>query len=1055
MKHNQQPFDIIVIGGGPIGLSSAYHLSKQDPTKRILVLEQFKFINDEVSSSGKSRQFRVQYDTIPMAKLALRAKDQWLEFNSESKQPLLDQVGALWFGDPKLNSSEGGIDDAIKVMDELKIPYEPFKSGAEIMSRFEFSELPADYEGFFQADGGILDIEATQAFMLNVLKTKKNVVLQDYSEVTNIESLPNGDITISTKNTEGSGDTAVLVTKKLAITPGPYVNDLVSNFGLNVGIDIWAMSSNYYKITDPDIAEKSTTWYSYVKDNTGFFYGFNEVSWANPGYIRVPNAIADKIIDHPSESSHEPDPISIGYTTEWVKKHMPGIKPEAEFLSTCMVAISRSKHELLLDYLPSTVNNNKNIVVYTAGWAAKFIPTLGDLISKMMLDTLTTEDKGFLEYMSIDWEYSFDKYAPHLNKVIDTKSIADDVTAQKAVNGIHMRKAAVKPSVKKIVKGHKRFTSEPEPDLDLDVAIIGAGASGLYSAYRLKTGVDKDKNPLNLKVEVFEASDRICGRLDSVKLPGMEVTAELGGMRYMDTQEIITGLIKKYEGDNLLKSIPFEMGDSKNQLIYLRKQRYTAKDYDKPGFKTRYDVEEKYVGKSANDIFNDIIDTVLMADGESIDEIQKSKDPQAEWRRVKRTLRYNFEGPYAGKYVYEIGFWNLLKDRSSQECYEFLANAGGYYSNTINWNSAEAFPYMVGDFSDDEVKYNTIEGGFDKVLKVTANNFVNAGGTIRPNNALVTFAKTTADDNTKRKYKLTFEHVGTGAKHNYKVRDVSKQWTVYADDIILGMPRRSLELLDQSNFLFNPFNAESIPLNSNIKTVMNEPSLKILLGFENPWWPTDPDEYQSPSVTDLPMRQCYYFGTDANNHSLFLASYNDMRTVTFWKAMEKDEPFKTRSTNYLESTPTLAKQFKDYLAKDVPPATKSMVDEVMNEVREMHGEGVTIPEPYTSAYKDWSDDPYGGGYHAWKSGYIVSNVMPEIRQPQPNERVFIVGEAYSDQQGWVEGAFAEAEKVMLHRYNLERPVWIDKDYFLGWDADGSEEIRDHKQEKMIVDSLVE
>jgi hypothetical protein len=76
---------------------------------------------------------------------------------------------------------------------------------------------------------------------------------------------------------------------------------------------------------------------------------------------------------------------------------------------------------------------------------------------------------------------------------------------------------------------------------------------------------------------------------------------------------------------------------------------------------------------------------------------------------------YNFPGsPYDQRKVNDIGFWNLIKDQVSQEGYEFLANAGGYYSNTINWNSAEAFPYMVGDFSANTV-YKTIKEGYDSI----------------------------------------------------------------------------------------------------------------------------------------------------------------------------------------------------------------------------------------------------------------------------------------------------------------------------------------------------
>ena len=45
-------FDIVIVGGGPIGLSTAYHLAQSDPSKRILLVERYHFINDEVSLFG-------------------------------------------------------------------------------------------------------------------------------------------------------------------------------------------------------------------------------------------------------------------------------------------------------------------------------------------------------------------------------------------------------------------------------------------------------------------------------------------------------------------------------------------------------------------------------------------------------------------------------------------------------------------------------------------------------------------------------------------------------------------------------------------------------------------------------------------------------------------------------------------------------------------------------------------------------------------------------------------------------------------------------------------
>jgi len=55
-----------------------------------------------------------------------------------------------------------------------------------------------------------------------------------------------------------------------------------------------------------------------------------------------------------------------------------------------------------------------------------------------------------------------------------------------------------------------------------------------------------------------------------------------------------------------------------------------------------------------------------------------------------------------------------------------------------------------------------------------------------------------------------------------------------------------------------------------------------------------------------------------------------------------------------------------------------------------------------------------------------------MRRPMPAERIHICGEAYSDQQGWVEGAFCVAENMLEDHFSLERPQWIPEKYYLGW-----------------------
>ncbi|HZV68696.1 MAG TPA: FAD-dependent oxidoreductase [Saprospiraceae bacterium] len=571
---------------------------------------------------------------------------------------------------------------------------------------------------------------------------------------------------------------------------------------------------------------------------------------------------------------------------------------------------------------------------------------------------------------------------------------------------------------------HLKYNNSYQEQLSTEVAIIGAGASGLYSAYRLVNAKEDNSLPAS-QVQVFEMSSRIGGRLHSVKLPGMNVIGELGGMRYMSSHVIVATLIEKIF-KNEITHIDFPMGDGGNLIAYLRKQRLKVNAWteaQKIGkkLKTRYMLNKKDLGFSADQLFNRIVYEVLMNDpwfvrnfGDKITNPSKYEYTfrltDRDWDIVKPNLTYNFRGPYHGKKVYEIGFWNLIKDRISQEGYNFLADAGGYYSNTINWNAAEAFPYMVGDFSNAGSKYKTIEGGFDKITYALANAYVqHEGANIWTENKLITFGYSSPEK--KYRYELTFINLPTRTK-----------WKVNANKIILAMPYRSLELLDQYNFFFD-LNAQ-LNLQSMMDAVIMEPSYKILMGFEYPWWRVLGEKY-GHSITDLPMRQCYYFGTDpTNGHSLLLGSYNDMNTVTFWAGLAKHpELFKAKQTSIAGSSDL------DQFA--VVQASQVMVNEAMHQLREVHGMR-KIPDPYITWFKDWTVDPYGGGYHAWKAGYNVKEVMEYMRKPMPSENIFICGEAYSAQQGWVEGALCVAEKMLQEHFELTWPEWLDKEYYLGW-----------------------
>ncbi|MDQ6803773.1 MAG: FAD-dependent oxidoreductase [Actinomycetota bacterium] len=107
---------------------------------------------------------------------------------------------------------------------------------------------------------------------------------------------------------------------------------------------------------------------------------------------------------------------------------------------------------------------------------------------------------------------------------------------------------------------------------DLDVAIVGAGVSGVYAGWRL-LGAGKARS-----VTIFEESERIGVRLLSLEPPGLPgVWCELGGMRFTPAQPLVGGLINELH----LATHPFPVEEGLN-ISYLRGTYIRQQEFSDP-----------------------------------------------------------------------------------------------------------------------------------------------------------------------------------------------------------------------------------------------------------------------------------------------------------------------------------------------------------------------------------------------------------------------------------------------------------------------------------------
>lgn len=556
----------------------------------------------------------------------------------------------------------------------------------------------------------------------------------------------------------------------------------------------------------------------------------------------------------------------------------------------------------------------------------------------------------------------------------------------------------------------------------IDVAIAGGGVSGLYTAWRILRAAKELGRPTP-RVVVYEMSERVGGRLLTwlPAGPGKGLRAELGGMRFFETQQLVWKLLSEL-GFGAADIVPFYV-EGENLRLRLRGENMPLKDPPHPT--ARYLVDPSVVDQSPQKVMEDVIREVLGA-GENPAILQKftgSKEPPTErkqWDAVKPHLMWGDEP------LGNVGFWNLVSQIRNSETYDYLCDGFGYYSLASNWNATEAIQFIWDDFTG-KAPYRTLGAGYSALPERLAEEVRALGGEIALGTRLASFEML---ENRTAKARL----VGP-----------SGSFEVDAGALVLAMPRRSLDLLGSSP----GFDLRGDPqLNALVDSLISVPAFKLFLFFEERWWEKE-GITKGRSVCDLPIRQTYYMAPDSlysggetSPWGVLMASYDDERAVDYWQGMvPAADQLEQGRAELREAIAELVEQAgpEGVTAADIeepPPrlhlAPQPMVDRAMEQVRLLH-ESLKIPEPKVGAFADWSLDPYGGGWNFWKPAVDVKAVMEKIRAPLGlDSNLFVVGEAYSGAQGWVEGALTTTELTLQRHLGLEPPQWLPENYYLGW-----------------------
>jgi sarcosine oxidase len=241
--------DLLVIGGGVMGLFTAYHAS--GPGERVAVLERGHIGDPATASYGRTRSYRRDYLDATYTRLADEAIGLWTEFEAATGADVLVRCGCLNIAKasvtPDLPNTYAGL--TTDLLRRLGIPVESHDAEG-VADRYPY--LRADIADLDPV-GGLVDLPAVTAALLAALAEAK---IHVHEQVTVIGISPVGELLRITT------DVGEFVTRSLVITAGHGSNDvlaLLPGCTLQIPITKDRPSDAKYFVPPPEVRHQFTS----------------------------------------------------------------------------------------------------------------------------------------------------------------------------------------------------------------------------------------------------------------------------------------------------------------------------------------------------------------------------------------------------------------------------------------------------------------------------------------------------------------------------------------------------------------------------------------------------------------------------------------------------------------------------------------------------------------------------------------------------------------------------------------------------------------------------
>jgi glycine/D-amino acid oxidase-like deaminating enzyme len=368
--------DLVVIGGGVMGLFTAYHASER--FEHVVVVERGRIGDPATASYGRTRSFRNDYLDPVYARLAHEAFRLWGEFEEQTAAKVLVRCGCLNIArrsvTPNLDETYAQL--SYETLTGLGLRTASF-DGRALRRRYPY--LTADV-GHLDIDAGVVDLPAVTRTLTRVLAERSVPVLEG----------------VETIGFEREGEHirvvaggAELVTRALVVTAGHGTNDVLSALpgcALQVPIAKDRPSDAKYFTPPADLRERFTAPEMPV------------IAYLDAGIYCHP--IVDGLVDAVKIGYYNPPDMprgtaSIDSIASFIERCMPGLKRAAvrdvRDVDQCHYDLV-ADDEFVLGAIPGVAN--AFVGVGWRGTGYKFAPWVGRVLAELALQGGTVYDVG-------------------------------------------------------------------------------------------------------------------------------------------------------------------------------------------------------------------------------------------------------------------------------------------------------------------------------------------------------------------------------------------------------------------------------------------------------------------------------------------------------------------------------------------------------------------------------------------------------------------------------------------------------------------------------------